>query len=81
MQNRGVKILIAGIVLILLTLITGEVNAQCPMCRSAVESAMQQEGNTVGKGLNKGILYLLATPYLLVALVGGIWYRNNKRNR
>jgi hypothetical protein len=55
------------------------VSAQCPMCRGAVESAMKEEGNTKGKGLNKGILYLLATPYLAVALVGGAWWYNKKK--
>ena len=39
------------------------VNAQCPMCKTAVESGME-EGHTKGRGLNDGILYLLATPYL-----------------
>lgn len=70
-----------GLVLVVL-LIAGvfqEVLAQCPMCRSAVESAMQNEDNTVGVGLNKGILYLLASPYLLVAFLGGIWYRNHRK--
>jgi hypothetical protein len=52
--------------------------AQCPMCRTAVESGMDKEHGK-GKGLNKGILYLLATPYLAVGIVGGIWYHKNKR--
>lgn len=54
-------------------------DAQCPMCRSAVESAMKEEGNTKGKGLNKGILYLLATPYLAVAVAGGAWWYHRKK--
>ena len=33
-------------------------NAQCPMCKTAVESGME-DGHTKGKGLNDGILYLL----------------------
>lgn len=37
-------------------------NAQCAMCRAVVES-----GNTMqAEGLNSGILYLMAFPYLLV---------------
>ncbi|MFY0643053.1 MAG: hypothetical protein JXR19_01145 [Bacteroidia bacterium] len=52
-------------------------SAQCPMCRTAVESGMD-DGHTKGKGLNDGILYLLAAPYLTVAIVGGLWYRKNK---
>ncbi len=72
------KILVLAILFIAASLINESV-AQCPMCRSAVESAMQNEGNTVGLGLNKGILYLLATPYLLVALAGGIWYKKYRK--
>lgn len=53
-------------------------NAQCPMCRTAVESAKEIDGSTKGDGLNKGILYLLSLPYLTVALVGGIWYTKRK---
>lgn len=53
--------------------------AQCPMCRGAVEGAMKEEGNTKGVGLNKGILYLLATPYLAALIVGGAWIYNKKK--
>ena len=56
------------------------VNAQCPMCRTAVESGWNEEGNTKGRGLNNGIMYLLATPYLAVAIIGGLWYKKNKKN-
>ncbi len=52
--------------------------AQCPMCKTAVESGME-DGHSKGKGLNDGILYLLATPYIAVAVIGGVWYRKNKR--
>lgn len=54
-----------------------ELAAQCPMCRMAAESNLEN-GGTVGKGLNKGILYMLATPYILVSTVGFIWWKNNK---
>lgn len=53
-------------------------NAQCPMCRTAVESGMDDEHGK-GKGLNDGILYLLATPYLAVGIVGFVWYKRNKK--
>lgn len=51
--------------------------AQCPMCKTAVESGMK-DGHTKGKGLNDGIMYLLATPYLAIAVIGGAWYYKNK---
>lgn len=71
--------LLSALTLILFVSIAEPVSAQCPMCRGAVESAMKDKENTKGKGLNKGILYLLATPYLAVALVGGAWWYNKKK--
>jgi len=33
----------------------------------------------VGKGLNKGILYLLAMPFLVVGTVGGLYWHRQRR--
>lgn len=67
------------ILLVLFTFIAalfvGDLAAQCPMCKMAAESNLEN-GGTAGKGLNKGILYILSMPYLLVAVLGIIWYRN-----
>lgn len=57
------------------TLVPNEVDAQCPMCRMSVESNYKN-GGTAGKGLNMGILYMLAMPYLLVGTIGYLWWRN-----
>lgn len=43
-----------------------ESNAQCAMCRAVLES---EEGQTTAEGINDGIVYLMAIPYILV---GGI---------
>lgn len=53
--------------------------AQCAMCRSNVESNIQAEESKVGSGLNSGIVYLMAIPYILVATVGFFWYKYNRR--
>lgn len=52
--------------------------AQCPMCKAAAESNLKN-GGTAALGLNTGILYLFFTPYLIAAIVGYIWWRNNKK--
>lgn len=57
--------------------ITFGLMAQCPMCRIAAESNLEN-GGTAGAGLNTGILYMLAMPYLIVMILGYIWYRNKK---
>lgn len=51
--------------------------AQCPMCKIAAESNYKH-GGEAGKGLNAGILYMLATPYLLVGSLAFVWWRNRR---
>lgn len=53
--------------------------AQCAMCRGTVESTMSNGRNQVAVGLNTGILYLLVTPYLLVAIVIFLWLRTSRK--
>lgn len=70
-----------GIIALSLTLslsVSQPVQAQCPMCRMSAESNLKN-GGTDGKGLNAGILYMLATPYLIVGTIGFIWWRNRRR--
>lgn len=63
----------------LLVLTDGSLTAQCPMCKIAAESNLKN-GGTQGKGLNLGILYMLATPYLLIGGIGFFWWKNRKRS-
>lgn len=49
------------------------VSAQCSMCTVNAEQSVKN-GNTQGKGLNSGILYLLAIPYLMITGIGVLWY-------
>lgn len=53
-------------------------NAQCSMCTINAEQGTQN-GNTQGKGLNNGIIYLLAIPYLLIAGMGIVWYKTYRK--
>lgn len=52
-------------------------DAQCPMCRISAESNLKA-GGTAGKGLNKGILYLFFTPYLVIGGLAFVWWKNRK---
>jgi len=49
-----------------------ETNAQCAMCRAVLES---EEGQVAAKGINDGIVYLMALPYILVFGLFYIIYR------
>jgi hypothetical protein len=47
-------------------------NAQCAMCRAALESS----GNkTKVEAVNDGIVFLMAIPYILVAAIGCVVYK------
>ncbi|GAB3169916.1 hypothetical protein [Telluribacter humicola] len=70
---------IAMLVVVLLT--SADIWAQCAMCRGSVESTMGNGRNNVGIGLNTGIMYLFFIPYLAVAIIGYLWYRNSKKLR
>ncbi len=47
-------------------------NAQCAMCRAVLESG---EDQNAAEGINDGIMFLMAVPYILVAVLGYIIYR------
>ncbi len=49
--------------------------SQCAMCRAVLES---EEGASQAKGINNGITYLMVIPYILVAFIGYMVYRNRK---
>ncbi|NJX15239.1 hypothetical protein [Tamlana crocina] len=49
-----------------------ETNAQCAMCRAVLES---EESQTAAEGINDGIIYLMAIPYILVAGIAYAIYR------
>jgi len=55
-----------------------DLTAQCPMCKMSAEKNLDG-GGTAGAGLNKGILYMFAMPYLLVGTLGVIWYVNRRK--
>ena len=47
-------------------------NAQCAMCRAALESS----GNAVkAEAVNDGIVFLMAIPYIIVAGIGFVVYK------
>ncbi len=50
-----------------------DASAQCAMCSLTAQNATEN-GNVQGNGLNNGILFLLAMPYLAVAVIGTLWY-------
>jgi hypothetical protein len=66
--------------MVFLSLQPEQAYSQCAMCRAQVESNLDN-GKTVGKGLNDGILYLMTIPYLVIGGFGYMVYRNWKNSR
>jgi hypothetical protein len=79
---KRIKFFISACALGLLLVLSGvDAQAQCAMCRSSVESnhAEHNRLSRFGNGLNKGILYLMAIPYILGGTVGFLWYRSTRK--
>ncbi len=55
----------------LIFFISQGVNAQCAMCKAVVESG----DNSLAKGINNGILYLMAMPYLLLVVAAIVYFK------
>ncbi len=70
------KIFLLGFFLILLS-ISVDVEAQCSMCKAVLESNMQNGEQSVGKGVNSGIVYIMFVPYLLLGAVGFFMYKHH----
>lgn len=61
-----------AILLMLILFISISAEAQCAMCRAVLES---EESQSAAKGINNGIVYLMAIPYILVFGIGYFVYR------
>jgi hypothetical protein len=64
------------VVLLFVLLLPQLVDAQCAMCRAVLES---QEDTSTAKGINNGIVYLMAIPYILVGVAGYFIYKKLKK--
>ena len=61
------------LILFFLVLLTPmDVEAQCAMCRAVLES---ESTGKAAEGINNGIVYLMAVPYVLVAALFYFIYR------
>ena len=79
MKNKLIKLFSILALFLALNLSTAPTaQAQCPMCRMSAESNLKNGGDA-GKGLNNGILYMLATPYLIIGTIAFIWWRNRRK--
>lgn len=78
MKNIVLKIAALSILMLLLFALADPAAAQCAMCKASSEANLKSGGGDP-RGLNAGIIYMLALPYLLVAGVGYWWWSNRRK--
>lgn len=72
------RFLVALSFLFILTFTHSDSAAQCSMCQATAESS-RDAGSTNSDGINKGVMYLFFTPYLIIGTIGYFWWRARKR--
>lgn len=70
---------VLAVLLLAFIILPIDADAQCAMCRATAESGIPAEGGDIAQGLNKGILYLMSIPYILIGTIGFFWYRLKKQ--
>jgi hypothetical protein len=75
------KLAILSIIVVCGLFFSIDAQAQCAMCRASVESNISTGKGTIGSGLNTGILYLMALPYLALGAVAYAWLLQYKKNK
>jgi hypothetical protein len=55
--------------LVMLFLLPADLAAQCAMCKQSAESSLKSNPGSIARGLNSGILYLMAVPYLAIMFI------------
>ncbi|NVJ63494.1 MAG: hypothetical protein HWD84_04610 [Flavobacteriaceae bacterium] len=66
------------VLLLVFLLVEFSASAQCAMCRAVLQSGDDQG---IAEGINDGIVYLMAIPYILVGGVFFLVYKKMKETR
>lgn len=80
LQQMKNTFLLRIFIVLLLSIIILDAEAQCAMCKTVVETG-SKNGSSIGAGLNIGILYLLAVPVLSVGAVSFAFWRKYKASQ
>jgi hypothetical protein len=77
-MNRRLAVL-ALLSIVVICLLQLPAQAQCSMCRTALENS--PEGRGMSASFNRGILFLLGIPYLLFGTFGILVYRGYRKKK
>jgi hypothetical protein len=69
-----------GLIFLSLFIFSQAAYGQCAMCKAVAETG-SEEISGIGEGLNLGILYLMAFPYLMIGILGYVLYKHYQKNR
>jgi hypothetical protein len=72
-------VFVFALVMLFMLLFNEGAMAQCAMCKGAIQEKVNDGESNFGEGLNKGILYLMAFPYLIFGAIAFFWYRATKK--
>ena len=67
MTRRPVSVAQFALAMAAMLMLT-DVDAQCVMCKAVAEDSAAE--GAVGRGINQGILYIMAVPYILIGVFG-----------
>ncbi len=74
-SRQGWVLLISMTLLVMASL---DLQAQCVMCKAVAEESADAGGS--GRGLNTAILYLMAVPYVLLGILGGVFFWKRRKS-
>ncbi len=75
-MKKNIQYFIVFLLVLSAVLFSNEAEA-CAMCKETGNQA----GGFSGRGLNTGILYLMAIPYVAAGILGYFWYKASKREK
>ncbi len=76
-MKRALPILALVVVLLFLSM---GADAQCAMCQATAESS-RDAGASAADGINKGVLYILVMPYIIMGTIGYFWWRSRAKKQ
>ncbi|WP_019947053.1 hypothetical protein [Hymenobacter aerophilus] len=82
MKKLAITGLLALVVTLLLSvLVPAPAQAQCTLCKTQLVAGGKDKDSYDTTGLNKGIVYLMTIPYILIGSVGFFWYRHTHQQK
>ncbi len=72
------KLLLVVFFVFILCFAGSDIFAQCAMCKASAETSLEG-GSSAAAGINKGVLYLFLTPYLVGGTIAFFWWKAKRK--